>query len=137
MGRRRAVAAGPTRPPYGGRRRAVPNRNCFAAIVFMARTSTPWRLLPARELGCGSSSTVWRRLDQWAEAGVFEQLHADVLDRLGLAGQVDWSRVSVDSMSVRAKRGGTTLALIRSTGASQGPSCMWSVRAAASHSPSW
>jgi transposase len=41
----------PPRPPYGGRHRAIPDRNCFAAIVFMARTSTPWRLLPAKELG--------------------------------------------------------------------------------------
>jgi transposase len=46
----------PRRPPYGGRRRAVPDRACFAAIVYMARTSTPWRLLPARELGYGSSA---------------------------------------------------------------------------------
>jgi transposase len=40
----------PPRPPYGGRRRTIPARNCFAAIVYMARTSTPWRLLPAQEL---------------------------------------------------------------------------------------
>jgi Putative transposase of IS4/5 family (DUF4096) len=40
----------PPRPPYGGRRQAIPDRACFAAIVYMARTSTPWRLLPAREL---------------------------------------------------------------------------------------
>jgi Putative transposase of IS4/5 family (DUF4096) len=45
----------PPRPPYGGRHRAIPDRNCFAAIVYMARSSTPWRLLPARELGCGES----------------------------------------------------------------------------------
>jgi len=94
----------PPRPWYGGRRRTIPDRNCLAAIVYMARTSTPWQLLPARELGCGSPSTVWRRLDHWARTGVFEQLHADVLDRLGLAGQVDWSRASVDTMSVRARR---------------------------------
>jgi transposase len=31
----------PPRPPYGGRRRAISDRGCFAAIVFMARTSTP------------------------------------------------------------------------------------------------
>jgi hypothetical protein len=37
----------------------------------MARTSTPWRLLPAREHGCGSSTTVRRRLDQWVATGVF------------------------------------------------------------------
>jgi transposase len=41
----------------------------------MARSSTPWALLPAKELGCGSASTAWRRLDQWAKAGVFDQLH--------------------------------------------------------------
>lgn len=44
----------PPRPPYGGRHRTISDRAGLAAIVFMARTSTPWRLLPARELGCGS-----------------------------------------------------------------------------------
>jgi transposase len=94
------------RPPFGGRHRSIPDRNCFAAIVYLARTSTPWRLLPARELGCGSPATVWRRLTEWAAVGVFDQLHSEVLDRLGAQGRVDWSRASVDSMSVRAKRGG-------------------------------
>jgi transposase len=94
----------------------------LAALVFMARTSTPWALLPAKELGCGSASTAWRRLDQWATAGVFDQLHLDVLDRLGLAGRLDWSRASVDSASVRAKRGGITWAPIPSIAASQAPS---------------
>jgi transposase len=37
----------PPRPPYGGRHRVISDRACFAAIVYMARTSTPWRLLPA------------------------------------------------------------------------------------------
>ena len=116
----------PPRPPYGGRRRSIPDRNCFAALVFMARTSTPWRLLPAQELGCGSPATAWRRLDEWARAGVFEALHLEVLDRLGVAGRLDWSRASVDSASERAKRGGTTLAQIRSNAASPGPRSTWS-----------
>jgi transposase len=73
----------------------------------MARTSTPWRLLPAQELGCGSPATCWRRLTEWANAGVFDRLHLEVLDRLGEHGRLDWSRASVDTMSVRAKRGGT------------------------------
>jgi hypothetical protein len=34
----------------------------------------PWRLLPAKELGCGSPATARRRLNQWAKAGVFDQL---------------------------------------------------------------
>jgi transposase len=73
----------------------------LAAIVSMARTSTPWRLLPARELGGGSPATCWRRLEEWATAGVVEALHLEVLlevlDRLGQQGRVDWSRASVDS----------------------------------------
>jgi transposase len=121
VGSRRALLPPPPRPPYGGRHRTISDRSCFAAIVYMARASTPWRLLPAKELGCGSPATAWRRLAEWAKAGVFEQLHLDVLDRLGEQGRLDWSRASVDSASVRAKRGGTTSAQIRSIVASQGP----------------
>ena len=120
LGGRRAVAA--TLTPSPGRRPTahVPDRNCFAAIVYMARTSTPWRLLPAQELGCGSLATAWRRLAEWARPGCSKQLHLDILDRLGEQGWLDWSRTSVDSASVRAKRGGTTLAQIRSIVESQG-----------------
>jgi transposase len=119
----------PPRPPDGGRRRTVSDRNCLAAMVFMARTSTPWRLLPARELGCGSPATVWRRLVEWSRAGVFDALHLEVLDRLGIAGRLDWSRASVDTMSVRARRGRTMWAQIRSTAASQGQSSTSSLTA--------
>ena len=115
----------PPRPPYGGRHRTISDRACLAAIVYMARTSTPWRLLPARELGCGSPATCWRRLTEWANAGVFDQLHLQVLDRLGQRGQLDWSQVSVDTMSVRAKRGGTTWAQIQSIVASLEASSTW------------
>jgi transposase len=81
-----------------GRRRTIPDRNCFAAIVYMVRTSTPWRLLPAQELGCGSPATCWRRLTEWAKAGVFDQLHVEVLDRLGVDGELEWSQASVDTL---------------------------------------
>jgi transposase len=93
--------------PRGGIPRRVPDRNCVAALVFMARTSTPWSLLPAKELGCGSATTCWRRMDEWARAGVFDQLQAVLLDELGEAGRVDLERVSVDSFSLRAVKGGT------------------------------
>jgi transposase len=63
----------------------------------------------AGELGCGSPATVWRRLNEWAKAGVFDALHIEVLDRLGLAGRLDWSRANVDTISVRAKRRGGDL----------------------------
>ena len=85
----------------------MPDRNCVAALVFMARTSTPWALSPAEELGCGSATTCWRRLDEWARAGVFEQLRAVLLDELAEAGRIGLERVSVDSFSLRAVKGGT------------------------------
>jgi transposase len=90
----------------GGAPRTVPDRACMAAIIFMARTSTPWALLPVGEFGCGSVTTCWRRFAEWAAAGVFERLQELLLDELGAAGLLDWSRVSVDSVSLRAARGG-------------------------------
>jgi hypothetical protein len=46
-------------------------------------------------------------LDEWAKAGVFEQLQAVLLDELGEAGCIDVERVSVDSFILRAIKGGT------------------------------
>jgi transposase len=89
----------------GGAPRTVPDRACMAAVLFMARTSTPWALLPVGEFGCGSVTTCWRRFSEWAHAGVFERLQELLLEELGQAGQLDWSRVSVDSFSLRATRG--------------------------------
>jgi transposase len=91
----------------GGAPRTVPDRACMAAIVFMARTSTPWALLPVGEFGGGSVTTCWRRFAEWARGGVFEQLQAVLLDELGAAGRIDLNRVSVDSFSLRAVKGGT------------------------------
>src|SRR5688500_8153830 len=89
--------------PKGGRPR-VPDRAALAGIVYVLKTGIPWRMLPT-ELGCGSGTTCWRRLRDWQEAGVWEKLHARLLNWLGDVAAVDWSRASVDSVSVRAKRG--------------------------------
>jgi transposase len=88
----------------GGAPRTVPDRPCMAAIIFMACTSTPWALLVG-EFGCGSLTTCWRRFAEWAAAGVFERLQELLLDELGAAGGLDWSRVIVDSFSLRATGG--------------------------------
>jgi transposase len=93
-------------PPrrFGGRPR-VDDRAALAGIVYQLRTGIPWRLLPTRQLGCGSPVTCWRRLRDWQRADVWQQLHQLLLDELGRDGRIDWSRASVDSLSVRAKRG--------------------------------
>ncbi len=111
--------------PKGGRPR-VPDRAALTGIVFVLRTGLPWELLP-REMGCGSGSTCWRRLRDWQRAGVWERLHRTLLDRLGEADQIDWSRASLDSRSVPAKRGAKRPARIQRIAARRARSSMlWS-----------
>jgi transposase len=52
----------------GGAPRTVSDRACMAAVIFMARTSTPWALLLVGEFGCGSVTTCWRPFAEWAHA---------------------------------------------------------------------
>ena len=89
----------------GGAPRTVSDRACMAAIIFMARTSTPWALLPVGEFGCGSVTTCWRRFAEWAAAGVFERLQELLLDELGEAGQLD-GRGSAWTRSACGRSGG-------------------------------
>lgn len=90
----------PRRFRYPGRKR-IPDRACLTGILFVLKTGIPWEHLP-QEMGCGSGMTCWRRLEQWQLAGVWEELHAVLLDRLRGADQLDWSRAIVDSSSVRS-----------------------------------
>jgi transposase len=116
--------------PNGGRPR-VPDRAALAGIVFVLRTGCPWRLLP-KELGCGSGSTCWRRLQDWQEAGVWERPHETLLNWLGDAAAIDWSRASLDSLSVRAKRGAKRPGRPRPTAANWAPNTTSSSTATAS-----
>jgi transposase len=90
--------------PRGGRPR-VEDRAALTGILFVLRSGLPWEMLPA-EMGCGSGMTCWRRLRDWHEAGVWQRLHQVLLDRLGSAGHLDWSRASLDAQSIPAQKGG-------------------------------
>jgi transposase len=104
------------RSPKGGRPR-VGDRACLSALVYLLREGCTYRGLPCQELGCGSGVTVWRRHQEWTQAGVWQEVHRRLLGHLGRAGQVDVSTVVADSASVRAVKGGPTPGPIPPTGA--------------------
>jgi transposase len=89
--------------PKGGRPRRD-DRAVLGGIIYVLKSGILWRMLP-KELGCGSGVTCWRRLRDWQKAGVWHRLHRALLDKLGKTGSIDWSRASLDSASVPAKRG--------------------------------
>ena len=108
--------------PKGGRPR-VSDRAALTGIIFVLKTGVPWEMLPP-EMGCGSGVTCWRRLRDWQETGVWERLHRALLDRLGEANQIDWSRASLDSASISAKRGATASGRTRRIAANRALSAM-------------
>ncbi len=97
----------PLLPPPKPRRRQHPgrlpvsNRAALTGILFVLRTGIRWNDLPM-EIGCGSGVSCWRRLRDWQEAGVWSRLHALLLAKLRAADRIDFSRVIVDSSSIRA-----------------------------------
>ncbi|WTN15327.1 IS5 family transposase [Streptomyces canus] len=94
----------PRRFRYPGRK-PLPDREVLCGILYVLHTGIQWEHLP-QELGFGSGMTCWRRLRDWNEAGVWQQLHEVLLAELNAAARLDWSRCVVDSSHVRAfKRG--------------------------------
>ena len=88
---------------FPGRRR-LPDREALQGILFVLHTGIAWRHLPL-QLGFGSGSTCYRRLDEWQRAGVWERLLSRMQELLEREGLSDWSRAIVDASLVDAKRG--------------------------------
>ena len=88
----------------GGGRRRIDDRVAVAAITYVLQTGCAWDALP--ESFPISRATAHRRFTEWVDQGIMQALHQAVLDVLGAAGQIDWSRASVDAMHVRAVKGG-------------------------------
>ncbi|MFF6984722.1 IS5 family transposase [Streptomyces sp. NPDC008343] len=93
------------RPQGGGRRRSG-DRECLAAIVFVATSGCTWRQLPS--VFGPAWPTVYRRFARWTEARVWARLHRVFLDELGAHGELDRTRFAADSVSGRALKGQLT-----------------------------
>lgn len=100
----RVVPAAPTRPQGGGRRR-YGDREVLAAIIFVATSGCTWAQVPP--VFGPSGATAHRRFAEWSRARVWAKLHRVLLDELGSAGELDWSRCAIDSVNMRAMKGGT------------------------------
>jgi transposase len=70
----------PLLPPPKPRRQRYPgrkprdNRKALTGILLVLKSGIPWEMLP-QEMGCSSGMTCWRRLRDWQQAGVWQQLH--------------------------------------------------------------
>ncbi|WP_233510482.1 IS5 family transposase [Actinomadura craniellae] len=90
--------------PQGGGTVNIDDGAVFAAIMYVLVSGWAWRHLPP----CfgASKSTVHRRFLIWSRAGVWGRLHQVLLDRLADEDLLDLFRAVLDSVHVRAKRGG-------------------------------
>lgn len=77
------------------------DRAALNGVLFVLRTGIRWNHLPTA-LEFGSGATCWRRLDALQLAGVWNRLHALLLDKLRESGQLNLSYAAVDSSSVLA-----------------------------------
>ena len=111
-----------TPSPKGGHPR-VEDRVCLTGILFVLKTGIGWEDFP-QEMGC-CGMTLWNRLDEWRRAGVWDALHRLLLDKLRGADAIDFSRVVVDSASVRAVHGGKKRAPAPSTAARAAANTTW------------
>ena len=112
------------RPRRHPGRRPLEDRTVVRGLLFVLKTGIAWEDFPC-EMGC-CGMTLLNRLRQWQKAGVWDAVHRLMLDRLRASGRIDFSRVIVDSSSVRATHGGKKRAPAPWTAGKTGPSTTWS-----------
>lgn len=92
----------PKASPWGGPK-PIPNRPCFAGILWILRTGARWKDLPTRY---PSPSTCWRRLREWEEHDIWLKAWRTFLGQLDNQGQLEWSEAFADGNFAPAKKGG-------------------------------
>ncbi len=90
-------------PPARTGRPRADDRRTIEGILYILITGCRWQDLP-REYG--APTTVWRRLKQWGEEGIWERLWRAALAALDQQGKLDWSMAFLDGSFAPAKRGG-------------------------------
>ena len=96
----RIAALIPAARPGRGRPRRDP-REMLDAMLWLLRTSAPWRDLPDFY---GPWETVYSRFRIWRQEGVFDHIVERLQVELDDAGKIDWDLWCIDGSNVRAAR---------------------------------
>ncbi|WP_159719137.1 IS5 family transposase, partial [Geminicoccus flavidas] len=84
----------PQKPRTG--RPSIDHRRFIEAVLWLARTGSPWRDLPAELMNW---RTAWRRLQRWTQAGIWSRILGGLR---GLAADAGWQLHMLDSTVIRA-----------------------------------
>lgn len=103
----------PAKNSRGGRPR-VPDRVILAGVIYKLRTGCQWKALPA---DFSSGSTVHRRFSEWVASGLFDRMYRRLLRYYDQRIGIDWDWTALDSVIVKAPKGGRSPAETRQTGA--------------------
>jgi transposase len=88
--------------PKGRGRPRAEDRRTLNGILWVLRSGARWKDLPPRY---GSRSTCHRRLQEWQDQGVWEQIRLKFLSTLDAQAKLDWSQAFLDGSFVPGKKG--------------------------------
>ena len=97
-------------PPARTGRPRADDRRTIEGILYILITGCRWQDLPRVY---GAPTTVWRRLTQWGEAGIWEHIWRAALAALDRHDQLDWAMAFLDGSFVPAKKGGDMVGLTK------------------------
>ena len=105
-------------PSPDGGRPPKETRMVLTAVLFVLKTGIGWKDLPTEAFGV-SYKTCTRRIDEWTDQGIWQQMHLLFLNKLRGADELNWSRVLVDCSLVKAPLGGPKQGRIPRTAAAR------------------
>jgi len=94
-------------PSLEGGRPRCPVRDCVEGILWVLTTGARWKDLPRH---FPSSTTCWRRHDEWSRSGIWETCWARLLGKLDRAGRINHEESFADGTFSSAKKGVIRLA---------------------------
>jgi len=82
-------------------RTAANNRLFVDAVIYVAKTGTPWRDLP---VGYGKWNSVWRRFNRWSRRNVWSDLAKAINEPDLMELQLDSTSVKVHQVASGGRR---------------------------------